>query len=178
MNKKDEVVVSAFVSLNGSQLNIAKPSVSMPINFITSKMNEPSDVIWSERTLEVNSIDPLQDDDDWFLVNVNRHGFYRVNYDPTNWRRVTLAIKSHRDAFSCQTIAQLIDDSLSSARDALLSYKVVLDLMEILKNDTSIIVWNAASLNLLELNNRVQDLDFHHKFLVSQKNQWRKMLKR
>lgn len=167
MNVNDQVVVLAFVSNNGSLLNIFKSTITMPINFISSKMAEPSEIVWSERTLEMTPIDPLDDDDDWFLVNVDRLGFYRVNYDDTNWRRLTSAIKPQRDAFSNQTIAQLIDDSLSFARDSLLSYRIVFELMELLKNETSIIVWNAASLNLLELNNRLHDLDFYHHFMVS-----------
>lgn len=172
MNANEQVIVVAFLSNNGSVLNVVKPTISMPINFLTSNMEEPSNTFWSERTLEITPIDPLGDDD-WLLLNVDRLGFYRVNYDDTNWRRLTSSIKSQRDAFSSQTIAQLIDDSLSFARDAFLSYSTVLDLVENLRNETSIIVWNAASLNLLELNNRLHDLDFHQLFLVSHENRWR-----
>lgn len=169
MNVNDQIVVLAFVSNNGSSLNVFKSSITMPINFISSRMKEASEIVWSERTLEVTPIDPL-DDDDWYLVNVDRLGFYRVNYDDTNWHRLISAIKSQRDAFNSQTIAQLIDDSLSFARDSLLSYNIVFELMELLKNETSIIVWNAASLNLLELNNRLRDLDFYQHFMVSHEN--------
>jgi aminopeptidase N len=169
MNVNDQIVVVAFVSNNGSLLNVFKSAITMPINFITSKMEKPSDVVWSERTLETTPINPLGDED-WFLVNVDRLGFYRVYYDDTNWRRLTSAIKSQRDTFSSQTIAQLIDDSLSFARDSLLSYRTVLELVEILSNETSMIVWSAASLNLLELNNRLRDLDFYQHFVVSYKN--------
>lgn len=170
MNTIDQVVVVALISNTSDSLIVFKhPVITMPINFMTFNMVKPSDIFWSERTLELIPIEPLGEDD-WFLVNVDRLGFYRVNYDDTNWRRLTSAIKSQRDAFSSQTIAQLIDDSLSLARDSLVSYRTVFELLEILKNETSIIVWNAASLNLLELNNRLHDLDFYQHFAVSHKN--------
>lgn len=144
----------------------------MPIVIMSSKMLRPSLLTWSERTFETRAlVPPLDDPADWLLLNPDRLGFYRVNYDNNNWRSLTQALKSQRDVFSHETIAQLIDDALSLARDGLLSYQIVLNMVESLDQESSTIVWNAASLNLLELNNRLRDLDFHQRFTVSHKNQ-------
>lgn len=168
----DTIVVTAFISNNGSSLNILKSDIAMPIVVMSSKMLRPSSLTWSERTFEMSVLEPKLDDSaDWLLLNPDRLGFYRVNYDNNNWRCLIQALKSQRDAFSHETIAQLIDDALSLARDSLLSYQIVLNMVESLEQESSIIVWNAASLNLLELNNRLRDLDFHQQFRVSHKNQ-------
>lgn len=167
----DSITVTAFISSNGSSLNILKSDILMPIVIMTSKM-EQTRLMWSERTFQVIPfVPPLDDPADWLLLNPDRLGFYRVNYDNHNWRSLIQALKSQRDVFSHETIAQLIDDALSLARDRLLSYQIVLNMVESLEQESSIIVWNAASLNILELNNRIRDLDFHQQFRVSHKNQ-------
>jgi ERAP1-like C-terminal domain len=167
--KSERIFVMAFVSNNGSLLHIAKSDISMPINYITSKMNAPSTLSWSERTSEVIALEPqlVDDDKDWILLNLDRVGFYRVNYENKNWRRVIAAIESQRDDFTHQTIAQLTDDALSFAREGRLSYAIALDMVQNLSEDAAMIVWSAASLNLLELNNRLHGLDFYPLFWVS-----------
>lgn len=167
--KSESIFVTAFVSNNGSVLHIVKSDISMPINYITSKMDAPSTLRWSERTFEVIALErQLADaDKDWFLLNLDRVGFYRVNYENENWRRVIAAIESQRDDFSHQTIAQLTDDALSFAREGRLSYAIALDMVQNLGEEASMIVWSAASLNLLELNNRLHGLDFYPLFWVS-----------
>lgn len=168
--KSESIFVTAFVSNNGSLLQIVKSDISMPINYITSKMNLPSTLRWSEGTLEVIALEPqlIDDDKDWFLLNLDRVGFYRVNYENENWRRIIAAIESQRDNFSHQTIAQLTDDALSFAREGRLSYAIALDMVKNLSEEIAMIVWSAASLNLLELNNRLHGLDFYPLYWVSQ----------
>jgi hypothetical protein len=156
-----------------------KSDIAMPINYITSKMDSPSTLRMSERTLEVIALEPqlVDADKDWILLNLNRVGFYRVNYENENWRRVIAAIESQRDDFSHQTIAQLTDDALSFAREGRLSYDIALDMVQNLSEEVAMIVWSAASLNLLELNNRLHGLDFYPLFWVSKSIEVEKLMK-
>nr|XP_006822495.1 PREDICTED: aminopeptidase N-like [Saccoglossus kowalevskii] len=49
---------------------------------------------------------------DWVLVNINQLGFYRVNYDDENWKRLAEALKDDVDfkVFPAQTRTALLDD--------------------------------------------------------------------
>lgn len=165
----EDITVTAFLSYNGSLLYILKPDIMLPLEYISSKMEEPSILTWSEGTFEIIALNLQlsESENDWFLLNPKRRGFYRVNYVNTNWQSLIRAIKTQGEIFNHETIAQLTDDALSFARDGLLSYRIVFDMLENLKQEASLIVWNTASLNLLELNNRLYDLDFYHHFRVS-----------
>lgn len=167
MVNEQPLVVTANV-VDGNFLQIIKPDdITMPVNYLTSNMNGvAAETMWLVRGFETQMIEPH----DWILLNVNRLGFYRVNYNNANWMSLTRALNDDRDAFNDTTISQLIDDSLNLARDGLLSFTIVLDLLEVMRDETSFIVWSAAGANLLELNNRLRDLDIHQDFMVSKIN--------
>jgi hypothetical protein len=157
------LVITAVRISDSNLLIIAKPNITMPLNLLTSSMSNVSETFWSGQTLfETRDIG----DHDWYLINVDRAFFYRVNYEERDWMRLTRAVSENRDEFSDSTISQLIDDSLSLARDSLLSYRIAFDLLEAMANETSLAVWSAVARNILELNNRLHDLDIHQDFTV------------
>lgn len=81
-------------------------------------------------------------------------GYYRVNYDKTNWK---LIIKYLRDIRNFQKIAptnraQLIDDALNLARASYLNYQTALDVTRYLVNEHDYVPWKAAinSMNFID----------------------------
>jgi hypothetical protein len=162
MGYQQQLVVTVLIS-DSSILQIIKPSIFMPMNFRTSAMEEVTTTFWGQQLpFETRVIDTHN----WLLFNVDRLGFYRVNYDSSNWISLTHAISANRSAFSDKTLSQLIDDSLNLARDGLLSYRVAFTLLEVMQREESFGVWSAAASNLRELNNRINDLDIHEHFKV------------
>jgi hypothetical protein len=146
-------------------VRIIKKPMAMPINFITSSMENPSEFEWlSSETFDDIITIPA---DTWFLLNVDQFGFYRVNYDENNWRAIIQALKDNENAFSIKTRAQLIDDSLALAKDGFLSYEIAFGLLMEMKNEKSFLPWNAAMRNILVLKNLLAKSSVHHEFNVS-----------
>jgi hypothetical protein len=67
-------------------------------------------------------------------------GFYRVNYDHTNWRLLISSFQQLPDV----TRAQLLDDALNLALSGRLEYSIALDLTSQLITDVDYLPWSAA----------------------------------
>lgn len=74
-------------------------------------------------------------------VNLNRQGYYRVNYDTESW----LALKQNFAKLPRITRAQILDDALHLAQAEYLTYDIPLTfLMEIFTNVDDELLWSAA----------------------------------
>jgi hypothetical protein len=67
-------------------------------------------------------------------------GFFRVNYDHTNWRLLISSFQKLPDV----TRAQLLDDALNLALSGRLEYSIALDLTSQLITDVEYLPWSAA----------------------------------
>lgn len=76
----------------------------------------------------------------WLLLNGNRAGFYRVNYDDANWRLLSHDLA----ALSELERAGLVDDALALAAAGRLSYNVSFGLLQRLPRDEPSLAWVAA----------------------------------
>lgn len=153
---------------NGNILAVIKKPISLPFNFITSSMENPSGFKWlNDSSIEYIQV-PSLDNEDWIVANVDQLGFYRVHYDENNWKALINAIRNDSQVFSSRTKAQLIDDAMSLAMDGFLSTSIALDLLMEMKFETDFLPWNAVMRNLLHLNNLLSSSDVHQDFQVGQ----------
>lgn len=75
----------------------------------------------------------------YYLIFV---GFYRVNYDATNWQRIINYLKSSDyKEIHLLNRAQLIDDAFNLARSGHLSYDVPFGISTYLVQETDYIPW-------------------------------------
>ena len=118
----------------------------VPITFITSKSPENARLVWlSQADASLNMPDaPIE----WFKLNVNQSGFYRVNYDDTNWRRLIELLHSRpRDqhALSPTDRSCLLDDALTFMKVSQLSADLAMNLTAYLENgERDLIPWETA----------------------------------
>lgn len=103
-------------------------------------------------------LDQLQ----WYLFNKGATGYYRVNYDESNW----LALGKELENVVNTTIphlsrAQLIDDSMDLARTGRLSYKTALSVLQGLINEREYVPWVSAFNGLNWLNRAIFATDPH-----------------
>ncbi|TRY66396.1 hypothetical protein DNTS_003361 [Danionella cerebrum] len=119
----------------------------VPIKYITSKQVNPRDDL-----LRVNG--PVRrphfqlGKDEWLLANINCTGFYRVNYDEDNWKKLILQLERNHHAIPLINRGQLIDDAFNLARAHRLNVTIALSLTKHLINDTDYIPWESALKNL------------------------------
>jgi aminopeptidase N len=100
--------------------------------------------------------------------NIFFTGFYRVNYDPTNWRLLTEYLMD-RDRFTQIGIinrAQLLDDALNFARAGVLDYATALDVTRYLANELEYLPWKAALIALGYIDSMLVKTGNYDKFKV------------
>ncbi|XP_017131390.1 aminopeptidase N isoform X2 [Drosophila elegans] len=86
-------------------------------------------------------------------LNLNRQGYYRVNYDMTSW----LALKRKFGSLPTITRAQLLDDALHLSQAEYLSYDIPLTfLMELYNAVSDELLWSAAKPGLNYLINNLK----------------------
>lgn len=102
--------------------------------------------------------------DEWLLVNVRQTGYYRVNYDESNWNMLTDQLHDNCNIIPVENRAQLIDDAASLANAELLDYKILLNILSYLRNDTEYIPWLAASRTLTQLERRLRGSSIYNDF--------------
>lgn len=124
----------------------------IPITFET-KANRTHITIPSHWLSESESItlQNVVDPDQWLYVNIDRAGYYRVNYDYQSWLLLIKDISSLPDV----TRAQLLDDALNLARAEVLSYDIPLTFLARLRNEDRL-SWAAATSGLEYLTNMLQ----------------------
>lgn len=80
--------------------------------------------------------------DDWFIVNLQQTGYYRVNYDTNNWRMIAEQLDSD-DYTKIHPLnrAQIIDDACYMVQANRLSPTIFLDIVKYLHRETDYIPW-------------------------------------
>ncbi|XP_063229950.1 aminopeptidase N-like [Bacillus rossius redtenbacheri] len=156
-----------FFLTNGT---VARERWSVPLSW-TSQSNAPAgfaNTTPSAWILDSQSSIQLQQvaaSDDWVIFNNQESGYYRVNYDEENWRRIA----AHLGGDGHQSIhvlnrAQLLDDSLNLARAGLLDYKLALDVTRYLSRETDYLPWTSALNNLAFIDRRLVGSEAHGSF--------------
>lgn len=80
----------------------------MKVDVKVEKSNALPVVLLDEAPIEITSVN--FDESQWVLANVNATSFIRVNYEGSNWAKLTESLLNNPDAFSPITQAQIIND--------------------------------------------------------------------
>nr|CDJ80959.1 Peptidase M1 domain containing protein [Haemonchus contortus] len=83
----------------------------------------------------------LSNPDTSIVVNADRHGFYRQNYDANGWRKIIKQLKENHKAYSTRTRNAIIGDAFAAALIDELEYKTVFELLEYAKNEEEYLPW-------------------------------------
>uniref|UniRef100_F7CVV6 Aminopeptidase n=1 Tax=Ornithorhynchus anatinus TaxID=9258 RepID=F7CVV6_ORNAN len=124
--------------------NVTRPSQFgyrwiVPISYI--KDNPGNEFLWLNE-LKANA-------SQWVLLNINVTGYYRVNYDQENWKKIQNQLnESHQVGFGSVipviNRAQIISDGFNLARAQIVNTTLALDNTLFLHNDTEYMPWEAA----------------------------------
>ncbi|KAH8382048.1 hypothetical protein KR009_001575, partial [Drosophila setifemur] len=120
----------------------------IPITFETDELHKGDDVPthWmrsqdEEELVVSNVFTQSSNTDNVIYLNLNRQGYYRVNYDLTSW----LALKKNFSTLPRITRAQLLDDALHLSQAEYLTYDIPLTfLMELFTAVDDELLWSAA----------------------------------
>ncbi|KAG7211600.1 hypothetical protein KM043_010856 [Ampulex compressa] len=80
----------------------------------------------------------------WFLLNIQQAGYYRVNYDQNSWKQLIKALGSDNfDSIHVINRAQIIDDLFNLARADYVSYDLALDASKYLVKEMDYLPWKS-----------------------------------
>lgn len=165
------------VRLNGTSLHITQQQYTLPVINTTNTQtwhipiayvvrNNASQTnsirhAWLPNSTEIELTNVVQPGE-WFYFNLERTGYYRVNYDYKSW----VALIQNLDQLQNTTIAQLVDDALNLARAEVLPYEIPMTFVTYLRaND--ILPWSAAASGLEYLTNMLCREPAYEQFRVS-----------
>ncbi|KAK4880866.1 hypothetical protein RN001_004185 [Aquatica leii] len=134
----------------------------IPISYVFSNkqnydFNKTTADFWLSKANDtVNS----SNSDGWFLVNKQATGYYRVNYDETNWKRIIKFLQS-KDFQIIPPInrAQLINDAFYFVNDEALSSELLFNLTTYLVQETDYMPILTFLKNVGELNGNLKKVD-------------------
>ncbi|GAB1605730.1 aminopeptidase N-like, partial [Argonauta hians] len=134
----------------------------IPFVYTTSKEwkfnKTAADVIWigdkvEQPTIIDRNLPRMSDKKAWIIGNCKQYGYYRMNYDVSNWKALIEQLNTDHKVIHVINRAQIIDDAWSLARAGMLDIKIALGTLEYLNKEEEWIPWFAASNHLYYVKN-------------------------
>jgi aminopeptidase N len=130
------------------------PNIEVPEYWLTDKDQE----IVIENALMEN---------DYFYLNINRTGYYRVNYDNFSWKQLIFNMEN----LPQRARAQLVDDAFNLARANIIEYDVPLTIgLVLLKVPKDYLSWWAFSNGIEYISNMINREAAFESFRAIMKN--------
>ncbi|CAB1433690.1 unnamed protein product [Pleuronectes platessa] len=85
---------------------------------------------------------------DWVLANLDVVGYYRVNYDDSNWDKLLNALSTNHKLIQVINRAQLVDDAFNLARAKIIPTVRALSTTKYLNQERDYMPWQSALGNL------------------------------
>uniref|UniRef100_A0A8C9SC67 Aminopeptidase n=1 Tax=Scleropages formosus TaxID=113540 RepID=A0A8C9SC67_SCLFO len=116
----------------------------VPIKVMKSGLREVKLDLMQYSPLTVSKPTYKSREEEWILANVNSTGYYRVNYDLENWRRLVMQLETQHQEIPVISRGQLIDDAFNLAVARQINFTLALDTTKFLRKETEFIPWNSA----------------------------------
>ncbi|XP_071403181.1 alanyl (membrane) aminopeptidase-like b [Centroberyx affinis] len=113
---------------------------------VMSKTSEPTVVPLDTETDKKETF--IAKPGEWILANINATGYFRVNYNPENWRNLLIQLETNPNPIPVISRGQLIDDAFNLARAKLVNVTLALNSTRFLRNETAYFPWDSALKNL------------------------------
>ncbi|XP_060091561.1 aminopeptidase Q [Heteronotia binoei] len=139
----------------------------IPISWIRNGTVQP--LLWLDKKSKVFPEIKVSDSEhDWIILNVNMTGYYRVNYDQSNWRRLAKILESDPKAVPVVNRLQLLDDAFVLKRSGHTENDTPLYLTKYLEKEDELLIWNVV-LGKLEFTNSMNILSDYELYPVLKK---------
>ncbi|XP_031783197.1 glutamyl aminopeptidase isoform X1 [Nasonia vitripennis] len=123
---------------------------TIPITYVTSENSTPT-LIWFDKDAP-NLVIKLDEPVDWIKFNADQVGYYRVNYNQSEWESLMNVLRWSHKRFSVADRTHLLEDAFSLADAGLLDYATALNITLYLGNEKHFSPWYVA-------NNKVRAID-------------------
>lgn len=161
-NYKTKVVFASqerfYLNRQAAKIDFEKSSWWIPLTFVTeeskSALDQTAPAAWLKPKPKTNStIVGIVKPNSWVIFNVQQVGYYRVNYDKSNWKMLIRHLKLRNlKKIHVLNRAALLDDAFNLARAGYVNYTLPFDLATYLVRETEYEPWVAAINNFNFLN--------------------------
>ncbi|XP_072174397.1 aminopeptidase N-like [Diadema setosum] len=110
----------------------------------TMNFNNPSSVWINDQSSHEFKMDTSVSTDDWYLANINGIGFFRVNYDTTNWVKIARQLNTDHTVIPLLNRVKLLDDAFALAINGDVPLVTVFDMMSYLSGEFNSAPWSTA----------------------------------
>lgn len=119
----------------------------VPLTVMTNA-NLTSVLHWMNKT---NIQIPFPEEVKWIKANTNQTGFYRVNYDDSNWVALTEQLHADHQVLSASDRAGLLDDAFTLARMGDLAVSLAMNMSKYLTKERHFAPWATVLPHFFEL---------------------------
>lgn len=144
-----QITQQRFLTYKNQSLN--EPSRwTIPLNFATKLDSNFEDtkitnIFPSDANYFTIAVPVSFDSSHWFVFNKQQLGYYRVNYDASNWNTLIETLNSDDfDQIHVLNRVQLIDDAVNLAFGGYLEYDIVIGILNYLSRETEYTPWYSA----------------------------------
>ncbi|XP_067839089.1 aminopeptidase N-like [Heptranchias perlo] len=134
---------------NSVENRISNSSWFIPIFWMKNGFVQP--LLWLEKKHMTYPEVKLTTDEEWILLNINISGFYRVNYDDSNWHQLSLQLNKDPSVIPVINRAQIINDAFNLAWSGHVDIGIALSTTMYLAKERNLIVWLIALEHLSDL---------------------------
>nr|XP_031842296.1 glutamyl aminopeptidase-like [Nomia melanderi]XP_031842297.1 glutamyl aminopeptidase-like [Nomia melanderi]XP_031842298.1 glutamyl aminopeptidase-like [Nomia melanderi]XP_031842299.1 glutamyl aminopeptidase-like [Nomia melanderi] len=135
---------------------------TIPITYITNKTSEPT-LVWFDKNATELVIE-LNDTIDWIKFNAEEVGYYRVNYEPSEWETINHLLKYYHKRLSVSDRAHLLEDAFSLAAAQELDYGVPMNMTAYLSQEHHAVPWKVAESKLTAIDTLLSSTNLSSKF--------------
>lgn len=122
-------------------LNIA--TKDNPTFYVTSANEKLSLRGEASKAVSVGDIEGFNPEN-WYILNVQQTGYYRVNYDEANWNRIIHQLHDDASVVHALSRAALIDDVFVLSKTGDVNYEIALELSQYLRAERDYVPWASA----------------------------------
>ncbi|XP_017880399.2 glutamyl aminopeptidase-like [Ceratina calcarata] len=136
----------------------------IPITYITNKMSKPT-LVWFDNNAKELVIE-LKESVDWIKFNADEVGYYRVNYEPAEWKTLDNLLRNQHKTLSVANRLHLLEDAFSLASAGELDYGIAMNMTVYLPLEKHALPWSVASSKLTDIDTLLSSTNFSSKFKV------------
>lgn len=134
----------------------------LPITYATKSdefaNTKPTFVATESHNISVPDASTVQ----YFILNNQQLGYYRVNYEANLWGKISKALRSEDfGGIHVLNRAQIVDDLFNLAAAGIVSYGTALNILDYLREESEYLPWLAAANGLYALSQRIHQEDEH-----------------
>ncbi|CAH0605709.1 unnamed protein product [Chrysodeixis includens] len=121
----------------------------VPVNWVLSTnpdFNDTAPQGWVPPSFPAQSFNiPGLSNAEWYIINKQQTGYYRVNYDLQNWIALGRVFNADHEIIHVLNRAQVLDDAFNLARNGRLNYQHAFEISRYLVKEKDYIPWGAAN---------------------------------